>query len=103
MEKTLKILKQESYVEGYNDAREAISREIENTTIFYPHIGINGLVLEETTEIMADLRTRYARIAKGEAKPVESIEPKPCFFCNGEGILLSGELCSCFTKVWQQL
>lgn len=30
MEKTIKYLLQEAYVDGYNDAREAVARDIEN-------------------------------------------------------------------------
>lgn len=30
MEKTIKYLLQEAYVDGYNDAREAVAREIES-------------------------------------------------------------------------
>ena len=68
MEKTIRILKQEAYLEGYKDARDMVAQEIENTTIFIPHIGINGVELTDTAEIMNDLRARYVAIASGKTE-----------------------------------
>ena len=91
MEKTIRIMLQESYVEGYKDARSAIASEIEKVTIFIPHIGINGEEITDVAEIMNDLRTRFSIIAKGEIK----VKSKTCYFCQGEGLLQSGEDCPC--------
>lgn len=100
MEKTIQIMQQEAYVNGYNDARIAIAKQIEDSTIFFPHTGIAGETLIEPIEIMVDLRTRFTAIAKGRYESLVErlkVETKPCYFCQGEGILQSGEECSCFT------
>ena len=58
MEKTIKYLLQEAYVDGYNDAREAVAREIRSYTW-----AING---ETAFEIAQNTINECIEIAKGK-------------------------------------
>jgi hypothetical protein len=54
MEKTIKYLLQEAYVDGYNDARKVIAEEIEK------------LPVESSTTNAVGMQSMAARIARGK-------------------------------------
>lgn len=54
MEKTIKYLLQEAYVDGYNDARKTIAEEIER------------LPVESSTTNAVGMQSMAARIARGK-------------------------------------
>lgn len=97
--KTIHMLMEEAYKSGFNDALKAITKEISDLKYIVPKKPVTN-VLADPSKRTVDLRTLVANISKSRYESLAEqlkVETKPCYFCQGEGILQSGEECSCFT------